>query len=135
MNNNVESVDLEELYEHFKFEVPKGQAPLRIDKYLMGIQNATRNKIQIAATEGNIFVNDATVKSNYKVKAFDVVRVMLTHPPLKITLSENIPLDIVYEDDTLLLINKKPGMVVHPGHGNYTGTLVHALAYHFDNCQ
>jgi RluA family pseudouridine synthase len=136
MNNNVESVDLEEeLYEHFKFEVPKGQAPLRIDKYLMGlIQNATRNKIQIAATEGNIFVNDSTVKSNYKVKAFDVVRVMLTHPPYENHIvPENIPLDIVYEDDTLLLINKKPGMVVHPGHGNYTGTLVHALAYHFDN--
>ena len=136
MNNNVESVDLEEeLYEHFKFEVPKGQAPLRIDKYLMGlIQNATRNKIQIAATEGNIFVNDSTVKSNYKVKAFDVVRVMLTHPPFENHIvPENIPLDIVYEDDTLVLINKKPGMVVHPGHGNYTGTLVHALAYHFDN--
>ncbi|WP_016990545.1 RluA family pseudouridine synthase [Flavobacterium sp. ACAM 123] len=136
MNNNVESVDLEEeLYEHFKFEVPKGQAPLRIDKYLMGlIQNATRNKIQIAATEGNIFVNNATVKSNYKVKAFDIVRVMLTHPPFENHIvPENIPLDIVYEDDTLLLINKKPGMVVHPGHGNYTGTLVHALAYHFDN--
>jgi RluA family pseudouridine synthase len=136
MNNNVESVDLEEeLYEHFKFEVPKGQAPLRIDKYLMSlIQNATRNKIQIAATEGNIFVNDATVKSNYKVKAFDVVRVMLTHPPYENHIvPENIPLDIVFEDDSLLLINKKPGMVVHPGHGNYTGTLVHALAYHFDN--
>jgi 23S rRNA pseudouridine1911/1915/1917 synthase len=136
MNNNVESIDSEEeLYEHFKFEVSKGQSPLRIDKYLMGlIQNATRNKIQVAATEGNIFVNDATVKSNYKVKAFDVVRVMLTHPPYENHIvPENIPLDIVYEDDTLLLINKKPGMVVHPGHGNYTGTLVHALAYHFDN--
>ena len=98
------------------------------------IQNATRNKIQTAATEGNIFVNDATVKSNYKVKANDVVRVMLTHPPYENhIIPENIPLDIVYEDDTLLLINKLPGMVVHPGHGNYTGTLVHALAYHFDN--
>ena len=137
MNNNVESIDLEEeeLYEHFKFEVPKGQAPLRIDKYLMGlIQNATRNKIQNAATEGNIFVNDAIVKSNYKVKAFDVVRVMLTHPPYENhIIPEDIPLDIVYEDDALLLINKQPGMVVHPGHGNYTGTLVHALAHHFDN--
>jgi RluA family pseudouridine synthase len=136
MNNNVESTDLEEeLYEHFKFEVPKGQASLRIDKYLMGlIQNATRNKIQIAATEGNIFVNDLTVKSNYKVKPLDIVRVMLTHPPYENHIvPENIPLNIVYEDDTLLLINKQPGMVVHPGHGNYTGTLVHALAYHFDN--
>ena len=136
MNNNIDTIDLEdELYEHFRFEVPKGQAALRIDKYLMGlIQNATRNKIQTAATEGNIFVNDATVKSNYKVKANDVVRVMLTHPPYENhIIPENIPLDIVYEDETLLLINKLPGMVVHPGHGNYTGTLVHALAYHFDN--
>ena len=136
MNNTVDTIDLEdELYEHFRFEVPKGQAALRIDKYLIGlIQNATRNKIQTAATEGNIFVNDATVKSNYKVKANDVVRVMLTHPPYENhIIPENIPLDIVYEDDTLLLINKLPGMVVHPGHGNYTGTLVHALAYHFDN--
>ena len=136
MNNTVDTIDLEdELYEHFRFEVPKGQAALRIDKYLMGlIQNATRNKIQTAATEGNIFVNDATVKSNYKVKANDVVRVMLTHPPYENhIIPENIPLDIVYEDETLLLINKLPGMVVHPGHGNYTGTLVHALAYHFDN--
>nr|WP_309756103.1 RluA family pseudouridine synthase [Flavobacterium sp.] len=136
MNNNIETIDLEdELFEHFRFEVPKGQASLRIDKYLMSlIQNATRNKIQTAATEGNIFVNDATVKSNYKVKANDVVRVMLTHPPYENhIIPENIPLDIVYEDDTLLLINKLPGMVVHPGHGNYTGTLVHALAYHFDN--
>ncbi|OAB29049.1 ribosomal large subunit pseudouridine synthase D [Flavobacterium fryxellicola] len=136
MNNNRETIDLEEeLFEHFRFEVPKGQASLRIDKYLMGlIQNATRNKIQTAATEGNIFVNDATVKSNYKVKANDVVRVMLTHPPYENhIIPENIPLNIVYEDETLLLINKVPGMVVHPGHGNYTGTLVHALAYHFDN--
>ena len=136
MNNNIDTIDLEdELFEHFRFEVPKGQASLRIDKYLMGlIQNATRNKIQTAATEGNIFVNDATVKSNYKVKCNDVVRVMLTHPPYENhIIPENIPLDIVYEDDTLLLINKLPGMVVHPGHGNYTGTLVHALAYHFDN--
>ena len=136
MNNNIDTIDLEdELYEHFRFEVPKGQASLRIDKYLMSlIQNATRNKIQTAATEGNIFVNDATVKSNYKVKANDVVRVMLTHPPYENhIIPENIPLDIVYEDETLLLINKLPGMVVHPGHGNYTGTLVHALAYHFDN--
>lgn len=136
MNNNIASEDLEqELYEHFKFEVTKGQTPLRIDKYLMGlIQNATRNKLQIAAAEGNIFVNDATVKSNYKVKAFDVVRVMLTHPPYENhIIPEDIPLNIVYEDDVLLLINKEPGMVVHPGHGNYTGTLVHALAHHFDN--
>lgn len=136
MNNNNENLDLEdELFEHFRFEVPKGQALLRIDKYLMNlIQNATRNKIQNAATEGNIFVNDIPVKSNYKVKPFDVVTVMLTHPPFENhILPEDLPLNIVYEDDALLLINKEPGMVVHPGHGNYTGTLVNALAHHFDN--
>jgi len=136
MNNNNENLDLEdELFEHFRFEVPKGQALLRIDKYLMNlIQNATRNKIQNAATEGNIFVNDIPVKSNYKVKPFDVVTVMLTHPPYENhILPEDLPLNIVYEDDALLLINKEPGMVVHPGHGNYTGTLVNALAHHFDN--
>ncbi|WP_264537110.1 RluA family pseudouridine synthase [Flavobacterium sp. N1736] len=136
MNNNNENLDLEdELFEHFRFEVPKGQALLRIDKYLMNlIQNATRNKIQNAATEGNIFVNDIPVKSNYKVKPFDVVTVMLSHPPFENhILPEDLPLNIVYEDDALLLINKEPGMVVHPGHGNYTGTLVNALAHHFDN--
>jgi 23S rRNA pseudouridine1911/1915/1917 synthase len=136
MNNTIENLDLEdELFEHFRFEVPKGQAFLRIDKYLMNlIQNATRNKIQNAATEGNIFVNDIPVKSNYKVKPFDVVTVMLSHPPFENhILPEDLPLNIVYEDDALLLINKEPGMVVHPGHGNYTGTLVNALAHHFDN--
>ena len=119
MNNNIENLDLEdELFEHFRFEVPKGQAFLRIDKYLMNlIQNATRNKIQNAAAEGNIFVNDIPVKSNYKVKPFDVVTVMLSHPPFENhILPEDIPLNIVYEDDALLLINKEPGMVVHPGH-------------------
>jgi 23S rRNA pseudouridine1911/1915/1917 synthase len=125
----------DELFEHYKFEVPKGQAILRIDKYLMGlIPNATRNKIQNAATEGNIFVNNIPVKSNYKVKAFDIIQIMLTHPPFENhILPENIPLDIVYEDEALLLVNKPPGLVVHPGHGNYTGTLVNALAYHFEH--
>mgnify|MGYP000718747532 CR=1 FL=1 len=136
MNNNTESFDLEdELFEHFKFEVPKGQAFLRIDKYLMGlIPNATRNKIQNAANSGNIFVNDEIVKSNYKVKPLDVIKVMLSHPPFENhVLPENIPLNIVYEDEALLLVNKEPGLVVHPGHGNYTGTLVNALAFHFEN--
>ncbi|WP_264551344.1 RluA family pseudouridine synthase [Flavobacterium sp. N2038] len=137
MNNNIEeNLDLEdELFEHYRFDVPKGQAFLRIDKYLMNlIQNATRNKIQNAATEGNIFVNDIPVKSNYKVKPFDVITVMLSHPPFENhILPEDLPINIVYEDDAFLLINKEPGMVVHPGHGNYTGTLVNALAHHFDN--
>lgn len=125
----------EELFEHYKFEAGKGQAPLRVDKFLMNlIENATRNKIQQAATNGNIFVNDEPVKSNYKVKALDVVRVMLEQPPFEHKIiPENIPLDIIYEDDTLLVLNKPAGLVVHPGHGNYTGTLVNALAYHFEN--
>lgn len=131
---SIDEVLGQELFENFRFEVPKGQALLRIDKYLMGlIQNATRNKIQSAALQGYILVNDIEVKSNYKVKPFDVIRVMITHPPYEYHIEpENIPLDIVYEDDVLLVINKPAGMVVHPGHGNYTGTLVHALAYHFD---
>ncbi|WP_430611876.1 RluA family pseudouridine synthase [Flavobacterium sp. JP2137] len=124
-----------DLYEHYKFEASKGQSPLRVDKFLMNlVENATRNKIQQAAANGNIFVNEIPVKSNYKVKALDVVRVLMEQPPFENKiLPENIPLDIVYEDDTLLVINKKPGLVVHPGHGNYTGTLVNALAYHFEN--
>ena len=136
-NPNINETDLEEdnLFEHFKFEATKGQAPLRVDKFLMNyIENATRNKIQQAATNGNIIVNDLPVKSNYKVKAFDVVRILLSHPPFENQIiPENIPLVIVYEDDQLLVVNKPAGLVVHPGYGNYTGTLVNALAYHFDN--
>lgn len=125
----------DELFEHYRFEASKGQSPLRVDKFLMNlVENATRNKIQQAATAGNIYVNDVPVKSNYKVKAFDVVRVLLSHPPFEnLILPEDIPLDIVYEDDALLVINKPAGLVVHPGHGNYTGTLVNALAFHFEN--
>jgi 23S rRNA pseudouridine1911/1915/1917 synthase len=125
----------EELYEHYRFEAGKGQSPLRVDKFLMNlIENATRNKIQQAAANGNIYVNDVPVKSNHKVKSQDVVRVLMKQPPFEnIIIPENIQLNIVYEDDYLLVVNKTPGLVVHPGHGNYTGTLVNALAYHFDN--
>jgi 23S rRNA pseudouridine1911/1915/1917 synthase len=136
MNNNLDTTDLEDaLFEHFRFEVPKGQLLLRIDKFLMNlIPNATRNKIQNAASNGDIYVNNVSVKSNYKVKPLDVVTIMLAHPPFENRVDpEDLPLDIVYEDDALLLINKAPGMVVHPGHGNYTGTLVNALAFHFQN--
>lgn len=123
------------LYEHYSFVVDKGQQPLRIDKYLMNfIENATRNKIQAAAKEGSIFVNDDIVKSNYKVKPFDKIRVLFEHPPHEFLLvPEDIPIDIVYEDDDLLVVNKPAGMVVHPGHGNYSGTLINALTFHFDN--
>jgi 23S rRNA pseudouridine1911/1915/1917 synthase len=136
MHNNTDFQEPEEeLFEHYRFDVPKGQALLRIDKYLMLlVPNATRNKIQNAATAGDIYVNDSPVKSNYKVKPLDVVRILLSHPPFENRVDpEDIPLDIVYEDDSLLLINKPPGLVVHPGHGNYTGTLVNALAFHFQN--
>lgn len=125
----------DELYEHHHFVADKGQQPLRVDKYLMNyIENATRNKIQTAAKDGNIYVNDIPVKSNYKVKPGDVVQVMFEHPPYEFLLTpENIPLDILHEDETLLVVNKPAGMVVHPGHGNYSGTLINALVYHFEN--
>ena len=98
------------------------------------IENTTRNKIQQAAESGSILVNDVAVKSNYKVKAGDIVRLVLAHPTYEQLLTpENIPLDIIFEDDQLLVINKPAGMVVHPGHGNYSGTLVNALAFHFEN--
>ncbi|MDQ3049118.1 MAG: RluA family pseudouridine synthase [Bacteroidota bacterium] len=123
----------QELYEHFRVAADKGQAPLRIDKFLMNrIENATRSKIQQAAENGNVLVNEQPVKSNYKVKPFDVITVVFAHPPREIELiPQNIPIDIVYEDNDLIIVNKNPGMVVHPGYGNYKGTLVNALVYHF----
>ncbi len=134
MQDNVEDSD-DDLYEHYSFLVGKGQTPLRIDKYLMNfIENATRNKIQTSAKNGSIFVNDVPVKSSYKVRANDVIRVLFAHPPHEnLLVGEDIPIDIVYEDDDLLVVNKPAGMVVHPGHGNYSGTLINALIYHFDN--
>ena len=123
------------LFEHFSFIVDKGQAPLRIDKYLMNfVENATRNKIQAAAKNGSIKVNGIVVKSNYKVKPQDDIRVLFEYPPHEnLLIAENIELDIVYEDDDLVVVNKPAGMVVHPGHGNYSGTLINALIYHFEN--
>lgn len=128
-------IEEDDLYEHYKFVASDGQIPLRVDKFLMNfIENATRNKIQEAAKKGSILANDLPVKSSYKVKAKDVIRVVLEHPPHEnLLVAENIPLDIVYEDDVLMVINKPPGMVVHPGHGNYSGTLVNGLIYHIDN--
>ena len=123
------------LFEHFSFTVDKGQSPLRIDKYLMNfVENATRTKIQAAAKSGSIQVNGNIVKSNYKVKPEDEIKVLFEHPPHKnLLLPENIDLDIVYEDKELVVVNKPAGMVVHPGHGNYSGTLINALIYHFEN--
>lgn len=125
----------DDLYEHYSFTANSGQEPLRVDKFLMNfIENATRNKIQKAAKGGSIYVNNEVVKQNYKVKPGDVVRVLFEHPPHEFLLvPEDIPIDVVYEDDQLLVVNKEPGMVVHPGHGNYSGTLINALIHHIEN--
>lgn len=131
----IQQDDNEELFEHHRLVADKGQKPLRVDKFLHNLlSNTSRNKIQQAATAGSIHVNGNEVKSNYKVKPGDVVQVVLSYPPREVELKpENLPLDILYEDNSLLLVNKTPGMVVHPGYGNYTGTLVNALLYHFNN--
>ncbi len=137
MNEFPEELENEndDLYEHFKFTASEGQEPLRVDKFLMNfIENATRNKIQQAIKAGNVLVNEVVVKSNYKMKPKDVVRVVLAHPPHEnLLVAEDIPIDIVYEDKEVIVVNKAAGMVVHPGHGNYSGTLVNALIYHIEN--
>ena len=133
--DNSKEIFEQDLHEHFAFNIDIGQEPIRIDKFLMNrIENATRNKIQKAAKEGSIRVNGIIVKSSYKVKKGDKIRILFTHPPYENLLTpENIDLDIKYEDDSIIVINKKSGMVVHPGHGNYSGTLINGLLYHFDN--
>ena len=121
------------LYEHYAFTADPGQSPLRVDKFLMArIENATRNKIQQAAKAGSIFVGDNVVKSNYKVKGGDAVKVLFSHPPYEnLLVPEPIPLDVVFEDEVLVVLNKPAGLVVHPGHGNYSGTLLNGLLHHF----
>lgn len=121
-----------ELFEHYRFIVDKGQSLLRIDKWLMNrIENASRTKIQAAADVGSILVNQKVVKSSYKVKPGDVISIVLPNPPKDTKIvPEEIPLNIIYEDDQLLLVDKVAGMVVHPGYNNTTGTLVNALAWH-----
>jgi 23S rRNA pseudouridine1911/1915/1917 synthase len=124
----------DELFEHYKIVADKGQQLLRIDKFLLNrIENTSRTKIQNAAEAGSIVVNGKAVKSNYRVKPFDEVSIVLPYPPREIELlPENIPIDIVYEDDDVAIVNKNAGLVVHPGYGNYTGTLVNAMMYHFN---
>ena len=126
--------NIDSLYEHHSFIADPGQSPLRVDKFLMSrIENVTRNKIQQSAKEGSIYVNDLIVKSNYKVKGRDRVKVLFAHPPYEnLLVAEDIAIDIVYEDDILVVINKPPGLVVHPGHGNYSGTLLNGLLHHFE---
>lgn len=127
------SDDGSQLYEHFRFVADKGQALLRVDKFLVArLEKSSRNRVQQAAEAGCIIVNGKAVKSNYRVKPLDVVSVVMDRPRYELEIiPEDIPLDIVYEDEHLLVVNKPAGLVVHPGHGNYSGTLVNALAYHF----
>lgn len=124
-----------ELYEHFRVVVDKGQAQVRIDKYLFErIVNASRNRIQKAADAGFVMANGKPVKASYKVKPLDVLTVMMDRPRYENDIiPEDIPLDVVYEDDDLMVINKPAGLVVHPGCGNYHGTLVNAIAWHLRN--
>jgi len=135
MNNQNTELENDELYEHHRVIATDGQLPLRVDKFLMNfIENASRNKLQQAAKAGNILVNDVAVKANHKVKPKDVVRIVLAYPPAEnLLVAENIPIDIIYEDETIMVVNKPPGMVVHPGHGNSSGTLVNGLIYHVEN--
>ena len=123
----------QELYERHSFVVDPGQSPLRVDRYLANrIENASRNKVQQAVDAKLVLVNNLPVRPNYKVKPNDKIVVLMTEPPREIELvPQDIPVDIVFEDDHFVIVNKKPGMVVHPAYGNYTGTLVNALAWHF----
>jgi 23S rRNA pseudouridine1911/1915/1917 synthase len=125
----------EELFEHYRFISDLGQEVIRIDKFLMDrLPNTSRSKIQNAAKNGNILVNGNPVKQNYKIKPKDEVSIVLPYPIREIELiPENIPIEVLYEDDQLALVYKPSNMVVHPGYGNYTGTLVNAMVYHFDN--
>ncbi len=123
----------QELFEHYRFTVDPGQSLLRIDRYLSSrIENTSRTRIQDAANAGNILVNNIPVKPNYRVKPDDLIQIVLPNPPREIELiPQNIPLNIIFEDDDVVVVNKVPGMVVHPAYGNYTGTLVNALMWHF----
>ena len=138
MENPIDMSDVQEpsvgLHEHYSFKADPGQEPLRVDKFLMNrIENASRNKLQAAAKAGCIHANGTPVKSNYKVKGGDTIQVLFFHPPYEhLLVAEPIDLDIVYEDESLVVVNKPAGLVVHPGHGNYQGTLLNGLIHHFE---
>ncbi len=121
------------LFEHFNIKVDGNQEPLRIDKFLLSFrQNSSRNKISEACKAGNIVVNGKPVKQNYKVKPRDEISILLAYPPREnVIIPQDIPINIVYEDNDLIVVDKDAGMVVHPGHGNWDGTLINALAFHF----
>ena len=133
LQNDLTVEDENGLYEHFSFKADPGQSPLRVDKFLMDrVENATRNKIQQAAKASFIHVNGVAVKASYKVKPKDIVQVFFEHPPYEnLLLPEPIDIDIIHEDPSLVVINKPAGLVVHPGHGNYSGTLLNGLLHHF----
>ena len=130
--NDVQEMEEPDLYEHLRIVVDKGQSLLRLDKFLIiRTENTSRNRIQNAIDAGNVLVNDKVVKASYKVKPLDIISMVLPHPPRDTEVyPENIPIDIIYEDDDVIMVNKAAGMVVHPGFNNYTGTLVNALVYH-----
>ena len=133
--NDIDITDQDELYEHHRIVVDKGQAPLRIDKFLMNrLEGVSRNRIQQACDAGCILVNGKESKSSYKVRPLDQIQIVLPEPVKEFELiPENIPINIVHEDEDVVVLNKEAGLVVHPGVGNYTGTLMNALVYHFDN--
>lgn len=133
----LEDDEQQQLYEHFRLVVDKGQEPLRIDKYMFErLQHSSRNRIQKAADAGFVHVNDQPVKSNYKVRPLDVITLMLDSPRHESSIeAEDIPLDIVYEDTDLMVVNKPAGMVVHPGAGNFHGTLINAVAWHLKDLE
>lgn len=130
-----ETIDDGDTFEHFKTEVDKGQTPLRIDKYLTNVMpHTSRNRIQDAANNGSILVNNLPVKSNYKVKPMDIITIVLSYPPTNYDIiPQNIPINVVYEDEQLMVVNKDAGMVVHPGVGNFDNTLLNAIAYYLRN--
>jgi len=127
-----QELEEQDLFEHLRIVVDKGQSLLRLDKFLIiRTENTSRNRIQNAIDAGNVLVNEKVVKASYKVKPLDVISMVLPHPPRDTEVyPENIPIDIIYEDDDVIMVNKTAGMVVHPGFNNYTGTLVNALVYH-----
>lgn len=136
MAEDIELIDQEdnELFEHLRIEVEKGVSVVRIDKFLMNrVENTSRNRIQNSIDAGNVRVNDKPIKASYKIKPLDVITLVLPTPPRDTEVyPEDLPLDIIYEDDDLLLVNKEAGMVVHPGYNNYSGTLVNALTFHLN---
>jgi 23S rRNA pseudouridine1911/1915/1917 synthase len=130
---NYDELDDNGLFEHYRFVADPGQTSMRVDKFLVNrMEGTSRNRIQLAADAGSIMVNGVSVKPSYKIKPADVISIVLDYPKRELKIiAQDIPLNVVYEDDHLIVINKNPGLVVHPGHGNYSGTLVNALAYRF----